>query len=323
MDEYSPGFIAGCVAVVLAIIVGVFFLVTMTWASVPPDKIMLHYTGGPFQGTKFKEIVQPGTGTKFYGLRETLYYLPITQRSYTFSSDPNQGDRASVDFLSGPSSDNVIFRAEATVYFKLNTEPHALQQFMEQVCLHESKGGEGNCTDLGDGKGWDQMLNTYFRPAIEQAFTLAVRKYDRAHLYSDGPTLTAVQDEVGKSLKQRIAEKVGGEYFCGPDATASSCPDFGFVVKNMLPPDNVIAEYANTAAAAQSQVTAQNAAAAKVAAAQGDADAQNIRASAVPLSPEQNDYIRAQAMQTCASRDGCTLIITDGGANVNINATPR
>ena len=54
-------------------------------------------------------------------------------------------------------------------------------------------------------------------------------------------------------------------------------------------------------------------------AAQGEADSQRARASAPPLTAEQVDYIRAQAMQACASNTNCTLVITDGGANTNIN----
>ena len=71
------------------------------WKSVPPDKIMLHYTGGPIQGQHFKEVVPPGTHTKLYGVLENYYLLPATQRTYTFSRDPNAGDKAGTDYISG------------------------------------------------------------------------------------------------------------------------------------------------------------------------------------------------------------------------------
>jgi regulator of protease activity HflC (stomatin/prohibitin superfamily) len=314
-DAYgvSGRFIAGCITAVVVVLVLLSMLLTMTWASVPPDKIMLHYTGGPFQGTHFKEVVLPGTGTKMYGLKENLYFLPSTQRTYTFSRDPNAGDKAGVDYITGPSSDNVLFTFEATVYFKLNTKPDVLRQFFEQICLHD------NCYDLDKGQGWDKMLEQYFRPQVEQAMRLEVGKYDREHLYRDPDTLLAINHDTGKVLKDRINAAVGGEFFCGPDSTVTNCTDFGLVVKNPTPPDNVVQEYANTAAAQQAVVTAQQQAEAKVAQAKGDADAQAARAAAPALTAEQLDYIRAQAEQACATNSNCTLIVTGGNTGVNVN----
>lgn len=312
----SDGFdilVGGGVLIVAVVLVAWLVMFAMGWKSVPPDKIMLHYSGGPTQGVHFKEVVQPGTNTKFYGLLENYYYLPSTQRTYTFSRDANAGDKAGVDFISAPSSDRVPFTFEATVYFKLNTAPDVLRQFMEQICFHD------DCTDLSKDGGWDKMLNQYFRPVVELVTRREVEKYDRAHLYSDPATLDAINKDVGKALKDGINATVGGEFFCGPDSVPGNCTDFGFIIKNPDPPDNVKQEYANTAQQQQGVVTAQQGAAAKAAAAQGDADAQKIRASAPPLTADQLDYIRAQAEQACATNSNCTLIISNSGTGVNVN----
>lgn len=318
MNEYGvkPGVVIGGIIAVVVVFCGIIGMFTATWASVPPDKIMLHYTGGPIDGTHFHEVVQPGTGTKFYGLLENLYYLPATQRTYTFSRDPNAGDKAGIDFITAPSSDKVPFTFEATVYFKLNTKSDTLRQFFEQICLHD------DCTNLGKGEGWDKMLEQYFRPVVELTVRREVEKYDRAQLYSDPATLDKINTDVSAALKDAINANIGGEYFCGPDSTFDKCNNFGFIIKNPTPPDNVAAEYAATAQAQQAVVTAQQQAAAKNAAAQGDADAQNTRAAAAPLTQEQLDYIRAQAEATCATNNNCTLIITNGGTGVNVNTTP-
>ncbi len=300
----------------LALFAVAWFALASTWASVPPDMIMLHYTGGPLQGTHFKEVIQPGTGVQFLGLRENPYMLPATQRNYIVSKDPNIGDRGTVDFISAPSNDNVPFTFEAAVYFKLNTNPDVLRQFFEQICLHDE------CWNLEKGGGWDKMLEQYLRPQLENALRLEVGKHDREDLYHNPDTLVAINTAVGKSLKNIVNANIGGEYFCGPDSSSSSCNDFGVVVKNPTPPDNVVAEYGNTAAAQQHVVTAQNDAAAKNAAAKGDADAQNTRASAQPLTQAQIDYIQAQAQQACASNPvagACTMIVTPGTSGVNVN----
>lgn len=303
--------------VVLAILGLIVGLVTLTWGSVPPDKIMLHYTGGPLDGTHFVEVVQPGTGTKIYGLSENLYYLPATQRNYIVDKDPNTGDKVGNDALVGVSSDNVSFTFEAAVYFKLNTSPQTLRQFFEQICLHD------DCTNLGNGKGWDKMLAQYFRPQLENAVRLEAGKYTREQLYRDPDTLVAMQQDISAVLNDRITKAIGGEFFCGPDATASTCPDLTVLIKNPTPPDNVSAAYNDTAAASQKVVTANNDAKAKVAQAQGEKDAQDVRAQSAPLTQAQIDYIKAQALLACAQNSNCTLVVTDSQSGaVNVNTGP-
>ena len=316
MAKYSKKVIGAFAGGLVLLIVAIGVLATTTFEAVPPDKIMLHYTGGPIDGTHFVEVVQPGTSTQFYGLLENLYYLPSTQRTYIIDKDPISGDKDTVDFLVGVSSDNVTFTFEAAVYFKLNTDPNTIRLFFEQICLHD------DCTDLSPGGGWDKMLAQYFRPQIENALRLEAGKYTREQLYRDPDTLTTMQSDISGVLNDRISAAIGGEFFCGPDATATSCPDLTVIIKNPTPPENVAAAYNDTAAAAQKVVTATNDAEAKVKVAEGERDAQNTRASAQPLSPDQIEYLRAQAMQACANNSNCTLVITDGGAGVNVNTSP-
>jgi regulator of protease activity HflC (stomatin/prohibitin superfamily) len=295
------------------VVAGLAWLSGATFKGVPVDKIGLHYSGGVFQGQHFKQVINPGTHTKYYGEYDRIYLLPSTQRTYIVSKDPQAGDVKQADFISAPSSDNVPFTFEAAIYFKLNPKPEVLRQFFEQICLHD------NCTDLSPGGGWDKMLAQYFRPQIENALRIEIERYDRDHLFRDPDTLLAIQKAIGPVLTERINSVLGGQFFCGPDATSASCPTFAFVLKNPTPPDNVVKSYSDNAASAQDVITSQNQAKAKVVAAQGEADAQRARASAPPLTAEQVDYIRAQAMQACASNTNCTLVITDGGANTNIN----
>src|SRR5438046_2990831 len=104
--QESVGILVGVVGGILFIAAIVWFVMFLGgWQSVPPDKLLLHYTGGPIQGTHYKEEVSPGTGTHFYGLLENYFYLPATQRNYIISADPNRGDRHGVDTINTPSSD--------------------------------------------------------------------------------------------------------------------------------------------------------------------------------------------------------------------------
>lgn len=312
-DSFPKWAIGLAVFVVVAIVGVVWFMATASWVSVPPDKIALHYTGGPIQGTHFKAIIQPGTGTKFYGLLENIYQLPATQRNYIIDRSPERGDTKATDHVDGVSSDNVTFQFEAATYFQLNRQPSVLRQFFETICLHD------NCDDLSPGGGWDKMLDQYFRPQIENAVRLEAGKFDREHLYRDPATLQEMQNDIGNALKDRINHSLGGEFFCGADSTPTNCTNLQFVLKNPTPPQEVADAYNHSAAASQGVVTAQNDAQAKVKAAEGERDAANTRAAAQQLSPEQIAYLQAQAMLACAQNPQCTLVVTPSGANVNVN----
>src|SRR5437773_2353560 len=130
---------AAVVGIVFLVVVGMFIC---GFKSVPVDKVALHYTGGPIQGQHFKEVVQPGTGTRFYGLLESLYELPSTQRNYIISKNPDEGDIHKSDFIAAPSLDKVEIDWEIATYFKLNTDPPVVRKFFEQICL------KYHCTDL-------------------------------------------------------------------------------------------------------------------------------------------------------------------------------
>lgn len=314
VEPIPKGFVIGGLLAVVGFVFVMWFLFASTWASTPPDKYMLHYSGGPLDGTHFQELIQPGSGTRFLGLMENTYYLPSTQRNYIVSRGADEGDKAGVDFMTGVSSDNVQFTIEAAVYFKLNPDPQTLRLFLEQICLHD------DCTNLSPGKGWDHMLDQYFRPQLENAIRLEMGKYNREQLYRDPDSLVSMQNDISGVLKDRITSVIGGEFFCGPDAAPTNCTNLQVVLKNPTPPDNVATSYANTAAATQDVITAQQQAAAKRESANGDRDAQNARAEAKPLTQDQLDYIRAQAMATCAANANCTLVITpDSGTGVNVN----
>jgi regulator of protease activity HflC (stomatin/prohibitin superfamily) len=323
----SLGYAGGAVLIVVAIGAVVwFFLFLAGWKSVPPDKVMLHYTGGPIQGTHFKEVVAPGTRTKFYGLLEHYYELPSTQRTYTISGDPNRGDRKGSDYVTAASAqpNSVPMTFEAVIYFKVNTachNPHGtkfgdctVRDFMNQICLHD------NCTDLSDGGGWDRMLDQYFRPTVDQALRTEAGKYQYEAMWHDPPTRVAIQNAIKPILADGINRNLGGEYFCGPDSTSTNCTDFGFILQGAIPPQSVVDAFAATAAAQQLVLKAKQDAAAKVAAAQGDADAQRIRAEAPAVPAAATAYIKAQAEAACANNPNCKLVIVEGSSS-NVQVT--
>ncbi len=88
---------SGSVVAIAALVAGAIGLVAWlimffaAWRSVPVDKVVLHYTGGPIEGEHFERVVSPGSGTRFYGLLDSVHELPATQRNYIMSKHPRRG----------------------------------------------------------------------------------------------------------------------------------------------------------------------------------------------------------------------------------------
>ena len=287
--------------------------------SVPVDKVALHYTGGPIQGQHFEKVVEPGTSTRFYGLLEHLYELPATQRNYIMSKDPKQGDDRRGEFVGAPASDRVVTQWESATYFKLNTRPEVVRPFFEQICLRY------RCTDLDPGGGWDRMLSDTFRQQIVAAIQAEARQHNSEDIYANPNTLAEMQSAIGSSLKRRINDVLGGEFFCGPTfrPEVATCPEFTFVIKEISLPENIQTQYNDNRASALAVEKARTDAAQRQIQAQGEADSQAILRAAPELTAGQRDYIRTQAELECARRPDCTFLVADGNASIEADIGRR
>ncbi len=309
------GVVAGT-ALVLAAIGCVAFLMMFIggWKSVPVDKVALHYTGGPIQGQHFEEVVAPGTRARFYGLLEQLHELPATQRNYIMSKNPGEGDRRHAEFVGAPTRDKVVVEWESATYFKLNTDGPVVRTFFEQICL------KYECTDLSPGGGWDRMLADTFRQQIVAAIQAEARRYTAEDIFSNRETLLRIQSEVGSTLKERVAEVLGGEFFCGPTyrpSLPSECPDFSFLIKEVTLPQPLLDQY-------RAVEEARTKATEKRIEAEGEAAKQNVLRAPQNLTPSQLvDYMRVQAEMECARREGCLLVAGNGPSGVVVSPPGR
>lgn len=301
----APIFAVVCVVGALVALVAMFSLFVQGWKAVPVDKVALHYTGGPIQGEHFESVVAPGSKARFYGLFDSLYELPVTQRNYIMSKHPDEGDTRRAEYVGAPAADRVVTEWESATYFKLNTRPEVLRQFFEQICL------KYHCTDLSPEGGWDRMLADTFRQQIVAAIQDEARRYSSEDVYANRDTLLKMQSSIGSTLKQRVNDALGGEYFCGPGfrPEAADCPEFAFVIKELSLPANV-----------KDQYNANRASLLAVEKAKAEAQSQAALRAAPEFTPGQLAYIRAQAELECARRTGCVLVVGTGPTAIDINA---
>ena len=314
----SLKFLIGVLVLVGLVVFGSLFL--RGWRSTPVDSIGLHYSGGPIEGQKFQEVIDPGTGKRFLGLQDTLVLLPVTQRDYTASNAVGADGGPVV----APAQGGVEMQFEVAAYFTLNTGTATVQQFYERVCV------KFDCTS---DFGWDEMLRVNFRGPIDQAIQQSIRNFTVNELYAgvsdddEGEDAVAileqVQDNIAEDLKENINTVLGGDYFCGPTfnrSTPEICPDFEFQITSAVPTSQEVRDsFAQNAASAQAIVTAQNKAQAAVAEAEGQRQAQEAL-QGLYSDPSYIAYLEALALQDCASNSNCTLVITDGGTAINVDA---
>lgn len=225
--------------VALVIILAISFFALNPFKKTPRELIGLSYGGGPFEGARFQDVVQPGSNLFFHGWGDPLYLYPVTQRNYIISKRAGEGDVGRSDFVPAPSADRIEVDYEVAVYFKLNLSK--VQEFHETIGLkYRAWCDEGDETC---SIGWERMLRDSFRQQIEFALQRESRRYPVADIYADQTTLVEIQSDVGTVLKENVNEILGDDYFCGPtyslvDPTA--CPDFEFVIKRVTIPQDVL-----------------------------------------------------------------------------------
>lgn len=310
--------------------------------STDADEVAIAYSGGPIQGTHYKDTFGPGSGLKWLGMNDTSYSYPTTTRNYIISKNANEGDRAGEDFVRATTYDRIEVDWEVAVFFKLNTAK--MRSFHENVGLKFHAWNGGDCPDA-DMDGWDCMLDQTFRPQLENAIQRESRLVssdeiaagvisattgnpDVKPLTENESVIDRIQSGIAENLKTNINRVVGEEYFCGPEhqyagpdhgrIPKNNCPDLKVVLKRPTLPNGVMKAYEAQRTSVLGIQTARNDAEQARERAKGQQESSN---AAQALTPEYLRLLEIQAYQECAKHGNCTLVVTPGGTNVNV--TPR
>jgi regulator of protease activity HflC (stomatin/prohibitin superfamily) len=222
-------------SVVLIIIAVVLLAFAPAFATglkkTPRNRIGISYGGGPIEGSHFQRVVKPGHALFFNGFFDPLYTYPVDQQQYIISLNPNQGSTKGADSIAAPTNDRVQITYQIAAYFKLNTD--RLRDFHEQFGLRYN---------AYTGSGWQNLIAATFRQQIENALQQETRRYNVADIYGSEQVLLQLQDNVQRTMSQRLEAAMGGRYFCGPTFTPGSrCSDVTFVIKKADPPKSVVA----------------------------------------------------------------------------------
>ena len=215
---------------ILAVIVVIVLFNIFNFASTDTNRIGLHYGGGVVEAKKFKSIIPPGSTNKLIGPGDTLYTYPIDQRSYIIGGDAADTDAA--DEVTVVSKDNVRLGVRVQVYFTLNRDKDVIKSFHERIGLK---------TEAYEEEGWNDMLQSYFRPQIDRALSAVATNYNWAELYNNEAKKSAFQSAAAKEFTRLLPAAVGGDYFCGPGYNGSNdCGELSFTIQKPMPLDKGI-----------------------------------------------------------------------------------
>jgi hypothetical protein len=219
--------IGGGIVVVLLLIV---LFNIFNFASTDANRIGLHYGGGVIEDKKFKSIIPPGSTNKLIGPGDTVYDYPIDQRSYIIGGAG--ADTDSADEVTVVSKDNVRLGVRVQVYFTLNRDKNVIASFHERIGLK---------TDAYTERGWNDMLQSYFRPQIDRALSAVATNYNWAELYNNEAKKAEFQTAASKEFTRLLPAAVGGDYFCGPSYNGgNNCGELSFTVQKPTPLDKGI-----------------------------------------------------------------------------------
>jgi hypothetical protein len=164
------------------------------------------------------------------GPGDTLYTYPIDQRSYIIGGDGADTDAA--DEVTVVSKDNVRLGVRVQVYFTLNRDKDELKSFHERIGLK---------TEAYEEQGWNDMLQSYFRPQIDRALSAVATNYGWAELYNNEKMKSQFQSAAAKEFTRLLPAAVGGDYFCGPGYNGSNdCGELSFTIQKPMPLDKGI-----------------------------------------------------------------------------------
>lgn len=337
---------------ITALLAGVTLLAGIAACSTiaEPDQVVLQYTGGSLDGSKFKGCIPP-TGKGDMQGNNHNFVLPTSLRSWNITLPGQGGDTDQPIITSSLPGPNGEPGPKMAVYgkleFYLNTScgkddadlNAPLPQFWEKT---------GRRFSADTAEGWTNMLKNTIVPAETTAIKEQVKQYDDDALDANLDNIyDKIEVQAGQAMLKSLEQTgVGASFFCGPaykrntdvkwteatlDATGKvvevektgQCPPLRIDITEIEFQDAGIQAARNNVRKAQDQAKAD------LAAAKAKLDEANILAQAnrngayLEFERLERDLQiakeRTRQVELCAANPQCTVIVSDGSAGVNIN----
>jgi len=285
-------------AVVAAIIALPLLVGTvMGYKSTDPGAVAVVRDGGPFDDTRVRQVLDPGSGLTWIGLWSSVHLYPAQQRFYTVTADAKRATALGVDVVTVPSSDGVNLGIEGTFYFTLNLDHETLKAFDDKYGTRTFRAQDNRMLHAWEGdEGWSAFFGQAVRPVIDNALRSQIGSLRCTELVpacgllenttlkpQDGDAAIArVQNAVNASLARDLPAALGGEFFT----------NMRFTLAKVTLPDEVQQAVNKSLAAMVSAAEAE----AKVAQAEAEAKANKARQDGYDACPSCAEIEKLKAL---------------------------
>jgi hypothetical protein len=207
-------------------------LVTVACSTrAPAESVILYYEAGAGENREWTECIEPGQSGS-YPVDDEIFELPISLRTWNIRPEGGDTDRPITTGSkpaqaigpdgrpTGASQPGPELLVWATADFYLNTDcaggkDSPVVRFWEQTGRRYgiSEGGEDGFKE----DRWREMLLNTLVPAEEKAIRENSRSYSADDLDANvNGVWAALERQLGPAFNAALREKVGGDYFCGP-----------------------------------------------------------------------------------------------------------
>lgn len=294
-----------------------------------PDEILLYYTGGSFEGSKFQECVQPST--KGPGsVNNNVYSLPWSLR--TWNVTPSDGGDTKNPTIVGSKQDSAgqagpQVAVWSTTEFYLNTncdggKDSPVVQFWEKTGRrkpYEISDNEGQFNEVG----WRKLLENTLVPVQQKVLQRVARNYTADEMDTNvSDTWRKMEDAMQAEFTEQLRQKVGGDYFCGIEYVrgAKECPSVRISITDINYADASFQEkrleVRKAAEDSKKRII--------------EAQAKVAESKLLAQAGRDPNYMRLkelesfnQAAEKCAASPNCTLIITPPGGTAGVNVNTK
>ena len=172
-----------------------------TTVSTGPDQVALHYSGGTFTPTRFKNCVAPST-REWDGPGDKHFSYPASQTNFVFGDG---GDGPAITFV---TKDGIEMTVTGVANFLLNTDCGALRSFHDLI-------GNRYAAYMVDGQrplSWtDNVLPIYIGRPLDTATDRAGQNYTYTELYTDPNKKAQWERDVLEVLPDLVNRQTDGD----------------------------------------------------------------------------------------------------------------
>ena len=276
------------IVVVLGIVVVIGVLGGCSTSYTDPSMVALRYAGGPTEGGKFKECVEPGTKQIS---NDSYYPYPTTQREDVWDSDNYEQGSESADHpdMQIIDRDGNIAYVKMKVSFYLNTDCGVLRTYHEKIgrTRHAYFNSDGSY-----GNGWIWAMDNYISSAVVDKTKAAATPYTVEDMW--------LKPDVRDAMAAKVQPLIGPAVDGGMEGDDEFYTGFTVRIYGISPDEDFTALYKERKAAQVKADTAEANKQAQIAEAQAKAavaqQEAKVKAAEISGYPSVDAYLKALAI---------------------------